>query len=414
MFSRGIVNQSTRNDALENRVEHVPLFLGNLYYVDAAQADDTGDGTTPETAKQSIGAAIALLAAGDAILVKAGTYAEAVALNVNACEMWCEIGTIIAPGAGTGLTVSGNYCKVWCPGGAIRVNPVAAGTGVVASGNFCYLHDLRVNCASSANLGFDVTGDGCVLTNCRCADPLVAAFKVQGDKCKLTDCCTGGQIADTSIGFWVTNNADQFRIDDSASQGHSSGGFIIDTGCTNGCVRGCSSGVGDGRWQDGDHVVAFTDWHYDDDENKIVTFAGAPTTYNLFMVTGAVQIMELYGIVRTQIENVASNLHIEAFSAGGSADLTLAPGTNIQAAVVGSLLLKNEDATAAIALVSAATPAVEESSNWRSPDVPAVVVADDDQTTYIRVVLSAALASGQIRWHCHWSPLSDDGFVEAA
>ena len=392
---------------------HLPLFTGDVYYVDAAQADDTGDGTSPETAKKTIGAGIGLLSAGDALTIKAGTYTEVgLDLNVNNCELWFEIGVILDPATGTCLTISGNYCKAWCPGGSVFVTPAANETGVLVSGNNCYVHDIRVNAASTADLGFDITGNGAVLTNCRCADPLVAAFKVQGDKVKLQDCCTGGTPANTSIGYWMTNSCDKFRLANCGSQGHDSGGFVVDSGCTNGSVRECDSGVNDGRWSDVDHATAWSDFSYDDELNKVITFT-AGTTYNLFEVTGAVRITDIYGVVRTQIENVASSIHLEAFSAGGSADLTLAPGTNIQAAVANSLLVKNEDATNAITLASAATPAVVESSNWRSPKVPADVVADADQTTYIRLVLSNALAAGVIRWHLHWMPLSDDGFVEA-
>ncbi|GAH78807.1 unnamed protein product, partial [marine sediment metagenome] len=39
------------------------------------------------------------------------------------------------------------------------------------------------------------------------------------------------------------------------------------------------------------------------------------------------------------------------------------------------------------------------------------LIADADQTTYIRLVISAALASGEIHWHCKYEPLSDGGFV---
>lgn len=409
-----IIGLVPRLEALAREQQNLPQFTGTIYYVDAAQADDTGDGLSPSTAKKTIGAAIALLTTGDAITIKAGTYTETgLTLGVNACELWFEIGSVLDPATGTCLTISGNYCKVQCPGGSLFVTPGANETGVLVSGNGCYVHDVRVNCASVADLGFDVTGSGGVLTNCRCADPLIAAFKVQGDKTKLDGCCTGGQAANTSIGFWITNNADQFRIDESASQGHASGSFVVDTGCTNGCIRDCSSGVGDGRWQDGDHVVAFSGFQYDDDENKILTFAGVATTYNLFQVTGSVRVYDLYGIVRTQLSNVASTLYLQLYSTGGTADITDAPGTNVQAANVGATLIRNEDATNPITLVSAATPGLTESADWRSPKVPVTLVADADQATYIRIVLSAALAAGVIRWHCRWEPLSDDGFLEA-
>ncbi len=53
------------------------------YYVDASQADDTGDGLTWSTAKKSISSAITLAENGDAIWIKAGAYNEALSLSKN-------------------------------------------------------------------------------------------------------------------------------------------------------------------------------------------------------------------------------------------------------------------------------------------------------------------------------------------
>ena len=47
--------------------EHLRLFNGNVWYADAAMADDTQDGQTPNEAKKTIGAAITAAAGGDAV-----------------------------------------------------------------------------------------------------------------------------------------------------------------------------------------------------------------------------------------------------------------------------------------------------------------------------------------------------------
>lgn len=384
--------------------------VGALYYVDGVGGDDTNDGLSSVSAKLTIGAAILACSAGDIIIIGAGTYNEDVDVNKNSVELWFEIGAIINAQVGAGLTVSGNYCKVITPDGTLRVNPVALGTGVVLSGNWAYAWNIRVPCGSSANLGYDTTGSGCVLTDCRASDPLVAAHKIQGDKIKIEKSCTGGTPANTSIGFWVTNNADKIRFRNCASQGHASGGFVVDPGCTNGEAISCVSGGGDGPKLDPDHAFVW-DLRIDEEVTKDITFAGAPTTYNIYEVTGTVRVSDIYGIVETPIENIASTLYLQLFSAGGTADITDAPGTNIQAAVVGSALIRNEDSTNNIALASAATPAIVESTNYKDPTVPIVLIADADQTTYIRLVISAALASGAIHWHCHYEPLSDGAYV---
>ena len=61
-----------------------------------------------------------------------------------------------------------------------------------------------------------------------------------------------------------------------------------------------------------------------------------------------------------------------------------------------------------------ATPAVAENTSFRDPRTGIDLVKDNGADTYIRLVLSAALASGAIEWSCNYVPLSDGGIVEPA
>lgn len=233
-------------------IERIPQFTGTIWYADAGSGSDSNGGKSPEDAFATIGKMVTEASAGDRLVSKAGTYAEAVDLSKASLEFYPEIGTIIAPAAGTPLTISAAYCKVVSPYGALRCNPVASGTGVTttAAGTWAYLHNIRVPAGSSADIGFDIVGSGCVLNDCRCSAPLTAAFKIQGSKVKLDLCCTGGEIADTSIGFWVTNSCDKARLKWCSSQGHSTAGFQFDSGCTNIVAFQCESGGGDGHFID--------------------------------------------------------------------------------------------------------------------------------------------------------------------
>jgi len=396
---------------------HIVKFGGNIWYVDKNNGSDADDGKTPGTAFETIGAGIDVLSVGDAINIMAGTYTETgLDLDTNGCEMWPEVGAIIKPATGTALTVSGSYCKIWCPGGALLVDPDGANTtGLLISGNYCYISDVRVKCDSVADLGYDITGDGCVLTNCRSSNPLVAAFKIQGDAVRIEDCRTGGEAADVSIGFWVTNSCDKCRIKNSGSQGHATAGFQVDAGCTNGEIRECASGGGDGRWVDANHAFVWSAFTYDDEVHKTVTFAGAPTAYNIFKVTGSVRISDIFGMVGTPIPNTVSTIHLELYSTNASVDITDAPGVDIDSVVAGGLLVRNGPSTDPLGLADPnTTPAVAENVSWREPKTAIDIVEDNAADTYVRLVLSAALASGAIDWHCYWEPLSDDGFLEAA
>ncbi len=230
-------------------IGHIPQFGGTIYYIDGTNGSDSNSGLEPTSAFATIGKGLTEASSGDALNIRQGTYTET-GLDVGSggtkdgIELWIEIGVIIAPASGVALTISGDFCKVWSPGGSLRVDPTAA-TGVLVSGNFNYLHDVRVRANSSGTLGYDVTGTGCVLDNCRCADPTVAAFKIQGSKTKLSDCCTGGNT--TSIGFWITNSCTKFRARVSGSQGHQTAGWQVDSGVEDAVIFSCYSGGGDGR-----------------------------------------------------------------------------------------------------------------------------------------------------------------------
>jgi len=229
----------------------IPKYLGNIYYVDKLGGNDANPGTSPEQAKATITAGIGLLAAGDKLIIGPGTYTEQVTLNVNQTALYFDLGAIIDPAAGDCLTISSNYCRVTCDGGALRVNNDAgANSGVVVSGNWNYLNEIRVACASTGDIGFEITGDGNDLRGCRNSAPLTAAFKISGDKVKLENSCTGGESGDSSIGFWVTGSCDKARLKWCGSQGHETAGFQFDAGCTNIVCFQCESGGGDGHFVD--------------------------------------------------------------------------------------------------------------------------------------------------------------------
>ena len=139
--------------------------------------------------------------------------------------------------------------------GNVRIDPTGGATGVDVTGNFVYIDHLRINANDAGALGFDITGNGSELHNCRASAPTTAAYKVQGDKTMLRNCCTGGTTDAGTIGSWVTNSCDKARLRDCGSQGHSTAGFQIDTGCTNVVARQSSSGGGDGHFVDnGDYT----------------------------------------------------------------------------------------------------------------------------------------------------------------
>ena len=100
-----------------DKTQNIAKFGGTIWYVSKVYGADTNDGLSPDKAFETIGKALDEMASGDAVTVMAGTYTETgldlgSAGTKDGIEMWFEIGAILAPASGTGLTVSGDFCRV--------------------------------------------------------------------------------------------------------------------------------------------------------------------------------------------------------------------------------------------------------------------------------------------------------------
>ena len=404
-------------DRYFQEIIHIPKFGGELWFVSKDSGDDNNIGTTPNDAFETIGAAITACSAGDAITVMAGTYTETgIDLSKNNVEMWFEIGVILNPASGDCLTISGNYCWVGCDRGALRINNDAgANTGVLITGNWAYLSEIRVTCASTGTIGYDIQGDGCDLRRCRCSSPLTAAFKVQGDKTKLENCCTGGEVADTSIGYWITNSCDKSRIKDCGSQGHSMAGFQVDTGCTNGVIENFYSGGGDGKWTDADSTTVISNLSYPETKYKGITFTttGAQT-YNLFRVYGTVLIQTINAHVTTTICDNLTLPKLETWDGTAAIEITDDDGGALTDLPVGSYIVKSGKVANGLEVFDASAASVGD--QWDAKKAAFSVTAKAGVATYIRFNCTSTTTppTGALHWHVEWEPKTDDGFLEEA
>jgi len=392
------------NDGSSN----VPKYGGNIWYVNKVYGSNSNNGVRPDDAFETIGAAISSMVAGDAINIAAGTYTETgLDLNKNAAEIWFEKGVIIDPATGTALTVSGTSCKLV---GMHMITPGAGETGLAVSGNYCHVeHGMVLNGA----IGVLVTGSGLMIMNYASGFQTTTAYDIQGEQGRYYDCSTKGNAA--TIGYKINGGVDTGVLRNCTSVGHQTSGYYIDTGSKDWTILNCSTGHGDGRWVDADHANVWSNFHYDDIRHNTTTFAGAATTYNIFKVTGGVRVSEIWGNVDTVIPNTASTIYLELYSSAGSPDITDAPGVNIQLAAVGSIVARISNSADPLVLANCAgAPAIAENVSYKDTKASIDIVADDGEDTYIRVVLSAALASGAIDWHCMWEPLTDNGFLEDA
>jgi len=403
------IAKSTITDGIEN----IPQFGGKIHYVDGGAGSDTNGGNSPNDALLTIGQGFTNASAGDAINIKAGTYTETgltlgVAGTKDYLEMWCEIGTLLDPASGNALTIAGNSCKVL---GQLKITPISTVSGVVVSGAECVVEDVKVVGGLDC---YSVTGAGTILNRCAAGFPAAggSGYSLAGARTRLRGCNTVGNT--TTYGYKISGNVDTGVLEDCTSVGHQTSGFYIATGSQDWTLLRCSSGAGDGRWVDVDHANVWSNFSYDDEVHSVTTFAGIPTVYNIFKLTGSVRISSIYGSVETVIPNTASTIYLQLYSSNGIVDMTDAPGVDINQAVQGALLVRNGPSTSELDLANPnALPKMAENTDWRDPNTFIDIVKDNGADTYVRLVLSAALASGAIDWHCHWEPLSDDGFLEA-
>ena len=399
------------NSVFDVEINNIKQFTGNIYYVDGASGDDSNDGVSPKTAFSTINYAIDQCIKGDGISIKAATYVENVVLDIDAVELWFEIGSIIAPSSGDALTISGNYCRVTCEGGVLRINNnVGANVGVSATGNWVYLNEIRVFCNSVGATGFDIQGSGCDARNCRCSNPISAAYKISGDSNKLENCCTGGEVANNSIGYWMTNSCDKFRLIKCGSQGHADGGFYVDSGCTNGVIWQFTSGGGDGKCIDEDSNTVISDLTYPETKYKEITLNGSGS-YNLFEIIGSVEIKRLFGHATTTLVGANTDCYFQLFSTNGSDNISKTTGTDLGTASVGTLIIKDDDSGKNLSVLVANQPRVDKVADPKKEGV--FVQADIAATTYLQWVCDGGDdAGGVLHFHIVWEPLTDDAFVK--
>ena len=389
---------------------NIPQFAGELYYVDGSHTDDTGSGLTPDTAKKTIGAAIAAAAAGDAITIKAGIYTE-INLNLNKAgmELWFEIGSLIQPATGTALTISGASCAIK---GMAKIIPASGQIGVLVSGTECHIEHIKV---STGGTGFQITGGGATIVNCAADSQTITAYDIRVGQVRLTDCKTMGVGA--TYGYLISNSADTGVLDHCTSVGHTTSGFYTSTGSSGWTILNCSSGAGDGRWTDVDSVNVWANFQYDDDLYSESTLDANNTTksYNLFRIYGTVRVMEVQGHVETVLSANHTNCFIDLYD-GSSVPLSKNTTLTLNAAPEGSFILRDSDATIILDYSDSTNAFISENSNYRTPGTEVVVGEKGDHTaTYIRFTHTTtdAPSSGEIHWHIKWAPLTEDGFVVA-
>lgn len=391
---------------------NLPQYGGEIWYVNKGAGSNSNDGKTPGGAFETIGTGIAAASSGDAISVAAGTYTE-LALTLGAAgtvdnlQLIFDIGALLDPASGVALTVAGNSC---CVRGKAKITPAGA-AGMVVTGAECRVVNMKIVGGDDC---YQISGAGAILESCAAGFPTAgnSGFALSGAQTRLKECTTVGNAA--TYGYLISGGADTGVLNGCTSSGHQTSGFHIATGSQNWTMLHCSSGGGDGRWVDVDTANVWSDWYYSDQVYHTTDWSsvgGGAGSDNIFKVTGAVQIEYIYGDVETIMHADVDNLKLEIDDGAAQANVTA--NVDTASAPVGSLFIKTKEIAQALTLIVSDQVRINEDSTQNKGAFGFVVNQKAATNSYIRCTWSGTGATGEIHWHCHWNPLTEDGFVEA-
>jgi len=150
---------------------------------------------------------------------------------------------------------------------------------------------------------------------------------------------------------------------------------------------------------------------------KSITLVTGNTThyFPLFTVTGAVEVMTLYGIVTTALGSNVTAAYWREQDQTTQADISLNTGTTLSSASIGSVIARISVATIALSLKNSSAGGVLDPVAATAPDVfmPFVVVQKTGSIkTEIEFVYTTNNGSlGAIQFFCGFIPISTDGDV---
>lgn len=151
-----------------------------------------------------------------------------------------------------------------------------------------------------------------------------------------------------------------------------------------------------------------------------ITLSASNTTaaVPVFSVTGAVEIRGIWGIVTTVLGSNHTAAYLQINDQTATPDITLASGTTMSSAAVGSIMFRTSTAGVAIVLANASAGRVNDPVAATAPNamMPFIVTQKTGGVaTNIEYVYSTTNTptSGVIKWFVRWLPLSDDANITA-
>lgn len=132
----------------------------------------------------------------------------------------------------------------------------------------------------------------------------------------------------------------------------------------------------------------------------------------IFGLTGSVEVLGIWGVITTDLSSSHTAAAWRLNDQTAQVDITLATGTTLSSKKAGSVIVKKDKASAALALLDNAAGVVSEPTTLETTyDSPFRIVKKTAATTNIeyRYTTTNTPATGAIQFFCRYRPISSDG-----
>lgn len=148
--------------------------------------------------------------------------------------------------------------------------------------------------------------------------------------------------------------------------------------------------------------------------SKTTNLSNTTGSLTLFTIAGNIELVKLYGIVTTVLSANHTAAHFRLNDGTNVPVLTLATGTTMSAAAVGSIIAATALAATAVTLANGSQARVTQAAAANQiPFQGQILTAKNGATTTLeyRYTTTDIPSSGAIQFFMWWQPLSDDASV---
>lgn len=137
----------------------------------------------------------------------------------------------------------------------------------------------------------------------------------------------------------------------------------------------------------------------------------------LFGITGSIQVLGLWGVVTTVLSSNITAAFYRLNDQTAQPAISVATGTTLSSAAVGSVISRNALAATALTFINASAGRITESSavnlGYSSPFILTQKTGGVQTDIEFRYTTTNTPATGQIQFFLKWLPVSADGDVTA-